>query len=89
MSIFSDFVEIFVAIGTLLLSFVEVFYRFVVPAPRKSVAGRTVLITGAGHGLGRLMALGFAREKAVLVLWDINQGNNEKTARDVRIPLFN
>ncbi|XP_022108132.1 17-beta-hydroxysteroid dehydrogenase 13-like [Acanthaster planci] len=84
MSVFRTIFDVFILLSTLFLSYIEVFYRLVVPASRKSVAGRSVLITGAGHGLGRLMALSFARERAVLVLWDINQANNEKTARDVR-----
>ena len=54
------------------------------PPPKKSVAGQIVLITGAGHGLGREMAILFGRLNAVLVLWDINKDGVEKTAREVR-----
>lgn len=39
----------------------------------KSVDGNVVLITGAGAGIGRLMALKFAKLGARLVLWDINR----------------
>lgn len=49
--------------------------------PRKSVAGEVVLITGAGSGLGRLMAQRFAQLGSRLVLWDINQAGNEQTAK--------
>ncbi|XP_033633663.1 17-beta-hydroxysteroid dehydrogenase 13-like [Asterias rubens] len=84
MSVFKGISEACIVLGTLLFSFVEVFYRLLVPRSRKSIAGSSVLITGAGHGIGKCMALRFAREKAVLVLWDINQANNEKTAREVR-----
>ena len=52
--------------------------------PRKSVTGEVVLITGAGSGLGRLMALQFAKLGARLVLWDVNQAGNEQTAKMVK-----
>jgi all-trans-retinol dehydrogenase (NAD+) len=35
-------------------------------------AGRTVLVTGAASGMGRLLALRFAAEGASVVLWDVN-----------------
>ena len=35
-------------------------------------AGRTVLVTGAASGMGRLLALRFAAEGASIVLWDVN-----------------
>ena len=35
-------------------------------------AGRTVLVTGAAGGMGRLLALRFAAEGASVVLWDVN-----------------
>lgn len=45
------------------------------------MAGETVLITGAGSGLGRLLALEFAKLGSRLVLWDINQEGLKETAR--------
>ncbi|NXU39705.1 RDHE2 dehydrogenase, partial [Drymodes brunneopygia] len=45
----------------------------VVPGRKKNVSGEIVLITGAGSGVGRLLALKFARLGATVVLWDINQ----------------
>ena len=37
------------------------------------MAGEIVLITGAGHGIGRQTAYEFAKRKSRLVLWDINK----------------
>ncbi|KAM5157426.1 epidermal retinol dehydrogenase 2 [Mantella aurantiaca] len=53
----------------------------ILPSRRKNVAGELVLITGAGSGLGRLLALEFARLGATLVLWDINEEGNKETSR--------
>lgn len=45
---------------------------------------KLVLVTGAGSGIGRATALGFAREGAHTVLSDINEAGLEETARSVR-----
>ncbi|XP_018787520.1 PREDICTED: epidermal retinol dehydrogenase 2 isoform X2 [Bactrocera latifrons] len=38
----------------------------------KNVSGQVVLITGGGGGVGRLLALNFAKQNARVVVWDIN-----------------
>lgn len=37
-----------------------------------------VLITGAGGGVGRHIALNFARLKAKVVIWDVNREGKKK-----------
>ncbi|XP_060627658.1 epidermal retinol dehydrogenase 2-like [Anolis sagrei] len=45
---------------------------------KKNVAGKIVLITGSANGIGRELAIQFARLGSILVLWDIDEeGNNE------------
>ncbi|XP_068381893.1 short-chain dehydrogenase/reductase family 16C member 6-like [Eschrichtius robustus] len=51
---------------------------------KKNVAGEIVLITGAGSGLGRLLAITFASLGAILVLWDINEEGNMETCRMIK-----
>ena len=53
---------------------------FFVPSryKEKSVAGDVVLVTGAGSGIGRLLALRLANRGARIVTWDVNaQGEND------------
>ncbi|NP_001182297.1 epidermal retinol dehydrogenase 2 isoform X1 [Sus scrofa] len=76
--------ELLVFLGKSILVVVESLVFTFIPVPRKKVAGEIVLITGAGSGLGRLLALKFARLGSVLVLWDINQERNEETRKMVQ-----
>ncbi|XP_033942958.1 epidermal retinol dehydrogenase 2-like [Pseudochaenichthys georgianus] len=59
----------------------ESFVHLFVPRKRKNIEGEVVLISGAGSGIGRLMAQEFAALNTVLVLWDINQEGMKETAR--------
>lgn len=65
------------------LVYIDVILGLFRPRERKSVKGQNVLITGAGHGLGRELALRFAHEGANLVLVDINEVNNEKVKQEI------
>ncbi|KAM4728938.1 short chain dehydrogenase/reductase family 16C, member 5a [Anableps anableps] len=60
---------------------IESFIYLLVPRKKKNIAGEVVLITGAGSGIGRLMAQEFAAHGTVLVLWDINQEGIKETAK--------
>ncbi|XP_012231961.1 short-chain dehydrogenase/reductase family 16C member 6-like isoform X2 [Linepithema humile] len=51
---------------------------------RKSVAGEIVLVTGAGHGIGKELAIGYALLGAIVICWDINEETNEQTRNEIR-----
>lgn len=45
---------------------------------------RSFQITGAGHGIGRELALQYAALGATIVCWDLNRETNEQTAREIK-----
>lgn len=65
--------ELLLFLGLLIYSYLEAFVKLFIPVKRKSVSGELVLITGAGHGVGRATAFEFAKRQSRLVLWDINK----------------
>lgn len=50
----------------------------------RSLGGKVAVITGAGSGMGRSMALRLAEDNAKIAVWDINGEGAEETARLVR-----
>ncbi|XP_015126333.1 short-chain dehydrogenase/reductase family 16C member 6 [Diachasma alloeum] len=64
-------------------SILESTYRLFVPVEEKSVAGEIVLITGAGHGIGRELALKYASLGGTVVCWDLDPQGNRETVDEV------
>ncbi|XP_043237528.1 epidermal retinol dehydrogenase 2-like isoform X2 [Amphibalanus amphitrite] len=69
---------LFLWLQSVVLFFVPAKYR------EKSVSGDVALITGAGSGIGRLLALRLAKRGARIVTWDVNAEGNEETVRQIR-----
>ncbi|XP_069599491.1 17-beta-hydroxysteroid dehydrogenase 13-like [Ranitomeya imitator] len=76
--------EILLLLLTIAYSYLEAMVKLFFPAKRKLVSGEIVLITGAGHGIGKITATEFAKLHSVLVLWDINKNGVEETAEQCR-----
>ncbi|XP_059716810.1 epidermal retinol dehydrogenase 2 [Haemorhous mexicanus] len=75
------FLETLKVIVLLVYYLLESLVFFVIPGRKKNVSGEIVLITGAGSGIGRLLAVKFANLGATVVLWDINQEGLNGTVR--------
>lgn len=50
----------------------------------RDVSGEIVLITGAGHGIGKEMAIQYSELGAVVVCWDINEELNSQTVNLIK-----
>jgi all-trans-retinol dehydrogenase (NAD+) len=48
-----------------------------------AIAGSTVLVTGAASGIGRRMAGHFAAARATVVIWDLDEDNARRTAKEL------
>ena len=61
----------------------SIFRRFVKPQ-EKSLVGEVALITGAGHGLGKELAMQLSQLGVRVICWDINAKTCQETAQKVR-----
>ncbi|KDR12386.1 epidermal retinol dehydrogenase 2-like [Zootermopsis nevadensis] len=58
-------------------------YQLVWSRPAKSLVGEVVLITGAGNGIGRQLALEFWEQGGTVICVDIDEESNEFTAKAI------
>ncbi|XP_066906166.1 epidermal retinol dehydrogenase 2 isoform X2 [Halyomorpha halys] len=74
----SDIVVLFIQI---MMTVIEGIIQTLFPKPLKSVKGEIVLVTGAGHGIGREIAIKYAELGSIVVCLDINEKGNEETVK--------
>uniref|UniRef100_A0A8D8QN39 Short-chain dehydrogenase/reductase family 16C member 6 n=1 Tax=Cacopsylla melanoneura TaxID=428564 RepID=A0A8D8QN39_9HEMI len=55
------------------------------PRKRKSVTGQIVVVTGAGHGIGKELAIQLSELGCIVVCVDLKQENNNKTAEFINM----
>lgn len=78
-------IEIVKCIILIIYSFFSLIFKQIVPYKyrSKSVNNEITLVTGAGSGIGKLVAMKLAKLGAKLVLVDIDSVSNEKTANEI------
>lgn len=50
----------------------------------RDVSNDVVLITGAGHGIGKELAQQYAKLGATVVCWDVNESTNQETVKHIK-----
>ena len=66
-----------------LLAVFESCQRALFPPALKELRGETAVVTGAGHGIGRELALQLARLGVRVSCWDINAEWSERTRKEI------
>ncbi|RDD40510.1 Epidermal retinol dehydrogenase 2 [Trichoplax sp. H2] len=59
-------------------------WQWVFPIRPKSLHNEIIVITGAGRGLGKALALETSKLGAIVVIWDIDSAANQSVACDIR-----
>ncbi|KAA0202900.1 hypothetical protein HAZT_HAZT011920 [Hyalella azteca] len=59
-------------------------FRLFVPNQKKSLSGQVAMVTGAGHGIGKELALQLSRLGVKVVCCDINEAWNQNTVEAIK-----
>ncbi|CAB04694.2 Short-chain dehydrogenase/reductase 3 [Caenorhabditis elegans] len=84
---FDIILEIVILLFNLLIQNLISLIKYALPyslLPKKDLYRKKVLITGAGNGLGKLLAQKFAARGATLILWDINLQSVDELKNEIR-----
>ncbi|XP_015588000.1 epidermal retinol dehydrogenase 2 isoform X2 [Cephus cinctus] len=75
--------ELFVLSTRISLEIIIATYRLLIPVSMKNLCGETVLVTGAGHGIGKELAVQLAGMGCIVVCWDNDRDANRSTMNEI------
>ncbi|CBY07137.1 unnamed protein product [Oikopleura dioica] len=78
------FTEDFLPLIVVIFQIIQSIILWPFPKSKKDLNGEVVCITGAGSGIGALMAKKLADLGCVIVAWDVNVKGNEATVEEIR-----
>merc|ERR1711963_742840 len=78
------FLDLIVFIFRALIHFLRILAKMFFPVREKSIAGQVAIVTGAGQGMGREIALELGRCGAVVICVDVNPDTNKETMHMVQ-----
>lgn len=76
--------EILWLICRVLYADVEAFVKLFLPERPKSIRGKVAVVTGAGRGIGREIAIGLAKEGARVAVWDVDEDSAFETSSFIK-----
>lgn len=65
--------EAIVMIGLIIYYYLEAIANLVIPKPKKDITDQLIVITGGGQGLGKELAIRFAKLNTKIAILDINK----------------
>ncbi|XP_017872068.1 PREDICTED: epidermal retinol dehydrogenase 2 [Drosophila arizonae] len=77
-------VDIVLLVFKFWLTIIQEIIKIFSTRPLEHVNGKLVLITGAGHGMGKEMALQYASLGAKVLCWDVNEQTNTQTVKEIK-----
>uniref|UniRef100_T1JZU1 Short-chain dehydrogenase/reductase 3 n=2 Tax=Tetranychus urticae TaxID=32264 RepID=T1JZU1_TETUR len=77
-------IEIVHLLASIILIYVKSLIHLIFGKPRKDISGQVAVVTGAGHGLGRELALELSHKGAKVALLDINKPGVDKVDHEIK-----
>lgn len=75
--------EVVLLLIRVLVIYIQTVYNAIIGKRSQSVLDKVVVVTGAGHGLGKELAVKLSSRGAKIALIDINTSNNESVEKEI------